>query len=145
MISEKQCSELPIIQDVLEQDWSFAHLKRSETLWGPHGYHRYPAKFIPQLVRRIIELYSEPGDQVGDLFVGSGTCGGSGNQGTLLPPSPLRTTREPFDSCRSSLSNAAVRDAVSPRIDLGYELADGSWDAAEHDFPRGLNRPRTAR
>ncbi len=30
-------------------DWSFARLKRSETLWGPHGYHRYPAKFIPQL------------------------------------------------------------------------------------------------
>lgn len=75
MISEKQRVESPIIQDVLEQDWSFAHLKRSETLWGPHGYHRYPAKFIPQLVRRIIEIYSEPGDLVGDLFVGSGTTG----------------------------------------------------------------------
>lgn len=63
------------IQSVLELDWSFAHLKRSETLWGTHGYHRYPAKFIPQLVRRIIELYSNPGDHIGDLFVGSGTTG----------------------------------------------------------------------
>lgn len=60
---------------VLEDDWSFAHLERTETLWGPHGYHRYPAKFIPQLVRRIIEDYSEPGDLVGDTFLGSGTTG----------------------------------------------------------------------
>src|ERR1700754_5307894 len=58
-----------------EGDWSFSELKPSETLWGPHGYHRYPAKFIPQLVRRIIEQYSLPGDLVGDTFLGSGTTG----------------------------------------------------------------------
>ena len=57
------------------EDWSFAYLKREETLWGPHGYHRYPAKFIPQLVRRIIESYSAPGELVGDPFLGSGTTG----------------------------------------------------------------------
>src|SRR5437588_2990431 len=57
------------------EDWSFAHLKRVETLWGPHGYHRYPAKFIPQLVHRIIESYSVPGELVGDPFVGSATTG----------------------------------------------------------------------
>jgi len=56
-------------------DWSFAKAKTSETLWGPHGYHRYPAKFIPQLVRRIIEQYSRPEDLVGDTFLGSGTTG----------------------------------------------------------------------
>ncbi len=56
-------------------DWSFASLKTSETLWGPHGYHRYPAKFIPQLVRRLIDTYSCPGDLVGDTFVGSATTG----------------------------------------------------------------------
>src|SRR6266566_6805738 len=56
-------------------DWSFAFLKPRETLWGPHGYHRYPAKFIPQLVRRIIDTYSCPGDLVGDTFVGSATTG----------------------------------------------------------------------
>src|SRR6266567_9408621 len=56
-------------------DWSFAFLKTSETLWGPHGYHRYPAKFIPQLVRRLIDTYSCPGALVGDTFVGSATTG----------------------------------------------------------------------
>lgn len=59
----------------MTEDWTFAHLKRAETLWGPHGYHRYPAKFIPQLVHRIIEVYSVPGDLVGDPFLGSATTG----------------------------------------------------------------------
>ena len=58
-------------------DWTFAHLKREETLWGPHGYHRYPAKFIPQLVHRIIDAYSAPNELVGDPFLGSATTGAS--------------------------------------------------------------------
>src|SRR5205807_9877864 len=58
-----------------EEDWSFADLKPSQTLWGPHGYHRYPAKFIPQLVRRIIESYSTVNSLVGDPFLGSATTG----------------------------------------------------------------------
>src|SRR5258707_7331088 len=57
------------------EDWTFAHLRRVETLWGPHGYHRYPAKFIPQLVCRLIETYSAPGELVGDPFLGSATTG----------------------------------------------------------------------
>src|SRR5256714_100292 len=60
---------------VVIEDWTFAHLKREETLWGPHGYHRYPAKFIPQLVHRIIDAYSAPNDLVGDPFLGSATTG----------------------------------------------------------------------
>jgi DNA modification methylase len=58
-----------------EEDWSFANLKPSQTLWGPHGYHRYPAKFIPQLVRRIIESYSTADSLIGDPFLGSATTG----------------------------------------------------------------------
>src|SRR5262247_1689497 len=61
--------------DNLRNDWSFAHLKQRETLWGPHGYHRYPAKFIPQLVRRIIDNHSVPGSLVADPFLGSATTG----------------------------------------------------------------------
>ncbi|MCB9452393.1 MAG: site-specific DNA-methyltransferase [Anaerolineaceae bacterium] len=57
------------------KDWSFAELSRKETLWGPHGYHRYPAKFIPHLVRRIIDEFSLPGEVIGDIFLGSGTTG----------------------------------------------------------------------
>ena len=71
----ERVSESRNMEALLADDWSFASLSRSETLWGPHGYHRYPAKFIPQLVRRLVELYSSPGDLVGDTFVGSATTG----------------------------------------------------------------------
>lgn len=60
---------------ITESNWSFAELKRVDTLWGPHGYHRYPAKFIPQLVRRIIDNYSVSGSLVADPFLGSATTG----------------------------------------------------------------------
>ena len=38
-----------------------------------HGYHRYPAKFIPQIVHRLINEYTEIGDTVLDPFGGCGT------------------------------------------------------------------------
>lgn len=59
----------------VKEDWSFAELSTSETLWGPHGYHRYPAKFIPQLVRRVINDYGDQRNHIGDIFLGSGTTG----------------------------------------------------------------------
>lgn len=56
-----------------DRRWSFADISRRETLYATHGYHRYPAKFIPQLVREIIIKYSKPGDLVLDSFGGCGT------------------------------------------------------------------------
>ena len=44
--------------------------KRSLT----HGLHPYPAKFIPHIPRRLIELFSRPGDTVLDPMCGSGTA-----------------------------------------------------------------------
>lgn len=56
-----------------DRNWSFVDVSRRETLYATHGYHRYPAKFIPQLVRKIIIKYSKPGDMVLDNFGGCGT------------------------------------------------------------------------
>lgn len=39
-----------------------------------HGLHTYPAMFIPQIARRLIENYSEKGDIICDIFCGSGTA-----------------------------------------------------------------------
>jgi DNA modification methylase len=39
-----------------------------------HGFHRYPAKFFPELPRWIIKRYSKPGDLILDPFTGSGTA-----------------------------------------------------------------------
>lgn len=53
--------------------WSFSQFQRSETNMMSHSYHRYPAKFIPQLVDKLIEKYTEEGDLVCDPFGGCGT------------------------------------------------------------------------
>lgn len=59
----------------LEPDpsWAFWHLTQAQTSYATHGYHRYPAKFIPQLTARLIEEYSQAGELVADPFMGSGT------------------------------------------------------------------------
>jgi DNA modification methylase len=59
---------------VPDSEWAFAHLTQAQTNYATHGYHRYPAKFIPQLVAKLIEAYSCPGDTVLDPFMGSGTA-----------------------------------------------------------------------
>lgn len=53
------------------EEWSF-NGERSTEIWT-HGYHRYPAKFLPQLVKKIIETYSTSSDVIGDVFAGCGT------------------------------------------------------------------------
>lgn len=55
------------------QEWAFNDAGRSETNYITHGYHRYPAKFIPNIVKKIIEDYTEVGDIVVDPFGGCGT------------------------------------------------------------------------
>ncbi len=56
-----------------DPSWSFENLSRKETSYATHGYHRYPAKFIPQLARRCIEDYSNKDEIVCDPFMGCGT------------------------------------------------------------------------
>lgn len=60
----------------IDKEWSFTGYKPSDTSKMTHCYHRYPAKFIPQLVEKLMDEYlegiSEP--YVNDLFMGSGTA-----------------------------------------------------------------------
>lgn len=53
-----------------KDDWSFHQASTSELT---HGMHVYPARLMPQVARKAIDLYSEPGDTVLDPFCGSGT------------------------------------------------------------------------
>lgn len=39
-----------------------------------HGIHPYPAMFIPQVARRLLETYSKEGDTICDIFCGSGSA-----------------------------------------------------------------------
>jgi len=58
----------------IDKDWSFVGYKPSDTAKWTHGYHRYPAKFIPQLVEKLIDEYiSWENAHINDPFMGSGT------------------------------------------------------------------------
>jgi DNA modification methylase len=56
-----------------DKSWVFENISRKDTSYASHGYHRYPAKFIPQLARRCIEEYTKKEDIVCDPFMGCGT------------------------------------------------------------------------
>lgn len=51
-------------------DWEFID---SDTSYATHNFHRYSSKFIPQIASNLIEFFSEKGETVLDVFVGSGT------------------------------------------------------------------------
>ncbi len=57
----------------VDDSWSFEQFTKSQTSYATHGYHRYPAKFIPQLAARIIQQNSLAGDLICDPFMGSAT------------------------------------------------------------------------
>jgi len=52
---------------------SFSNIPRSDSQSLSHGYHRYPAKFIPALANYLIKKNTREGDIVCDPFGGCGT------------------------------------------------------------------------
>lgn len=71
-LQENQCDYIDF-DDIKENaDWSFGSIRSTEQL--THGYHRYPAKFLPNVVKKIIEDYSPCCcETIADLFAGCGT------------------------------------------------------------------------
>jgi DNA modification methylase len=58
----------------IDKSWSFNGFKPSDTGKWTHCYHRYPAKFIPQLVEALIQEYiTSENAHINDPFMGSGT------------------------------------------------------------------------
>ena len=57
----------------IDSSWAFFDKTKKETTYATHGYHRYPAKFIPQIVSRLANQYSKEGDLIVDPFGGCGT------------------------------------------------------------------------
>ena len=58
----------------IDKEWSFIGYKPSDTGKWTHNYHRYPAKFIPQLVEKLVGEYVENRNaHINDPFYGCGT------------------------------------------------------------------------
>ncbi len=63
----------PFSKTKIDHSWSFSDKTRKDTAYITHGYHRYPAKFIPQIVSRLAEKYTKEGNLIVDPFGGCGT------------------------------------------------------------------------
>jgi len=55
----------------VNSEWSFTNIRSTEQ-WT-HGYHRYPAKFLPNVVKKLIETYAINTGTIADVFAGCGT------------------------------------------------------------------------
>lgn len=55
----------------IDYSWDY---RGEKTKTYTHGIHTYPAMFIPQVARRLLETYSKEGDTICDIFCGSGTA-----------------------------------------------------------------------
>ena len=66
-------AQINIAQMPIDDSWAFHGASRKETTYATHGYHRYPAKFIPQIAGKLIRAYSKEGDKILDPFAGCGT------------------------------------------------------------------------
>lgn len=55
----------------IDYSWDY---RGEKTKSHTHGIHTYPAMFIPQVGRRLLETYSKKGDTICDVFCGSGTA-----------------------------------------------------------------------
>lgn len=53
-----------------EDEWDFLN---ADTQYLTHNFHPFPAKFIPQIPRKLIQNYCKPEGVVFDPFCGSGT------------------------------------------------------------------------
>jgi tRNA G10 N-methylase Trm11 len=51
----------------------FRYFSPREATRGPHGLFRYPAKYLPQIARALLEECVAPGARILDPFAGSGT------------------------------------------------------------------------
>lgn len=68
---EKGSSAGPKFKRRIDYSWDYSG---QNTKSYTHGLHTYPAMFIPQVARRLLQNYSNKGDTICDVFCGSGTA-----------------------------------------------------------------------
>lgn len=68
---EKETSKNEKYTRRIDYSWDF---RGEKTKPYTHGMHTYPAMFIPQVARRLLQNYSVKGDTICDIFCGSGTA-----------------------------------------------------------------------
>lgn len=108
-------------------DWDFA---AADTSGFTHSFHPYPAKFIPQISKTLIDFLTSPGDTVGDVFCGSGTtlveAVRNGRNAIGIDANPLATLIARV-KCRPL--NSEERDAVLKSVQNAANLVGNYYNA----------------
>lgn len=68
---EIEYPEIDNPKKIRDDSWDFATANTKEFT---HGFHSYPAMMIPQIARKLLDIYSIDSDIVLDPFCGSGSC-----------------------------------------------------------------------
>jgi DNA modification methylase len=99
-----------------------------------HGLHQYPARFIPQLVRKIIKTFASENSVALDIFSGSGTTlleckylGIKKSYGIELNPFAIFMTK-------TKLQNLAENEAISKFAELQKKYFDESFPFRRINF-----------
>lgn len=69
-IEKEQVKDNKLVRRI-DSSWDY---RGEQTKSYTHGIHTYPAMFIPQVAKRLLEKYSKEGDTICDIFCGSGTA-----------------------------------------------------------------------
>ncbi|MBE7172498.1 MAG: hypothetical protein INR73_18070 [Williamsia sp.] len=119
----------------VNDDWSFSENRSTDNL--SHGYHRYPAKFVPQLVKKLIETYTVEGDKIVDVFAGCGT--------TLVESKVHGRRSEGVDiNPVAQLITRAKINALDPEV-LKIQYSELQSLIEKYDHRKPLNKARHAR
>ncbi len=118
-----------------------------DTSYASHNFHSFPAKFPPQVPRRLLEVLTRPGDVVLDPMMGSGTTiveaylTDREAWGTDLDPLALlltkvKTTHLDADEI-FEISERIARDAyneIERHQDSLLDQLEFRWDKKTHKF-----------
>ncbi|RLD84078.1 MAG: hypothetical protein DRJ10_02140 [Bacteroidetes bacterium] len=101
-------------------DWCFKNV-RSVEQWT-HGYHRYPAKFLPNLVKKLMEEYTQENDLVADLFAGCGT--------TLVEAKVhgRKSIGVDINPVAELITNAKIRPINPEKLEKRFKSIENSFD-----------------
>lgn len=98
--------------------WDF---KDSQTQYLTHKYHSYPARFIPQIPRAFIQLFTKEGDTILDPFCG---CGTTLVEGTLLKRHSIGNDFNPLATLLSRVKTTSLSDKQLIKIESLIKLIE---------------------
>jgi len=99
-----------ILKELKQINWNFTDAK---TVFLTHGYHPYPAKFIPQIPHHLIKILSQKKDLVLDPFCG---CGTTLVEASLLGRNSIGVDVNPVASLISKVKATSISPEVMDRF-----------------------------